>query len=238
MDRKKSTHRVPSMRLLLADTSKTTMCPVTISGDQSCTFAISPIRSSARFGTVPAMFFRSDFWLIPSLILPLAGHATSPALDSADAGIRNFLGRACKAAARQLLYAAIGEHVQALRRRAAFLNYGQALEIVNCVLQGDRCPNRFNASSRYAGSISIPRLFRPVLRAAICVEAVPVNGSSTVSPTKLNVRTRRSANCTGNGAGCFWVEAPGVSFTICRNHRSWSSAAIGLRRRAAGLGRR
>ena len=43
----------------------------------------------------------------------------------------------------------------------------------------------------------MPRLFLPQAAAAIWVEAVPVNGSSTVSPTKLNMRIRRSASSTG-----------------------------------------
>ena len=70
------------------------------------------------------------------------------------------------------------------------------------------------AIRQYSGSISTPMLFRPVLRAAIIVVPVPQNGSSTVSPVKENMRTRRVASSIGNGAGCCLVDAPGI-FQIC-----------------------
>ena len=59
--------------------------------------------------------------------------------------------------------------------------------------------------------ISTPMLFRPLRAAARLVVPVPRNGSRTVSPTKLNIRTNRSANSDGKGAGCNFVEAPTTS---------------------------
>ena len=44
----------------------------------------------------------------------------------------------------------------------------------------------------------------------------PANGSSTVSPIKLNMRTSRDATSTGKGAGWSRVEAPG-SCQTCWN---------------------
>src|SRR5712691_6480621 len=55
--------------------------------------------------------------------------------------------------------------------------------------------------SKYSGVISTPMLLRPHFAAATLVVPVPMNGSSTVSPTKLNMRTSRSASSSGYGAG-------------------------------------
>ena len=43
----------------------------------------------------------------------------------------------------------------------------------------------------------MPMLLRPHRLAATWVVAVPVKGSSTVSPTKLNMRNNLSANSRG-----------------------------------------
>jgi len=43
---------------------------------------------------------------------------------------------------------------------------------------------------------------RPVVAAAASVVPLPMNGSSTVSPTKLNSRMHRRGSSSGNGAGC------------------------------------
>lgn len=60
---------------------------------------------------------------------------------------------------------------------------------------------RVRAKLRYSESISKPTLLRPQRAAATHVVPVPTNGSSTVSPTKENMRTNRSASDKGNGAG-------------------------------------
>src|SRR5690348_7905434 len=57
------------------------------------------------------------------------------------------------------------------------------------------------AAFRYSFSISTEIEFRPVRMAATAVEPEPANGSRIVSPAKLNMRIRRSANSEGNGAG-------------------------------------
>ena len=58
-------------------------------------------------------------------------------------------------------------------------------------------------------------LFLPHLLAAMFVVPVPMKGSSTVSPTKLNMRISRSASSAGNGAGWCFVDAPGSRVHIC-----------------------
>ncbi len=63
----------------------------------------------------------------------------------------------------------------------------------------------------------MPMLFRPQRLAAMFVDAVPMNGSSTVSPTKLNMRINRSASSIGYGAGWSLVEAPVKPCQICWN---------------------
>jgi hypothetical protein len=78
---------------------------------------------------------------------------------------------------------------------------------------------------QYSGSISIPMLFRSVLRAATIVVPVPQKGSRTVSPTNENILTSRVASSNGNGAGWCLVDAP-VMFQICWNHCSNSSFLI------------
>jgi len=81
-------------------------------------------------------------------------------------------------------------------------------------------------------------LGRPHRIAATVVVPVPRNGSSTVSPTKLNMRTSRSASSSGNGAGWFFVDAPGTSLQIAWNHFWWFSAEMTLRILAAMEGLR
>src|SRR2546427_12964218 len=56
---------------------------------------------------------------------------------------------------------------------------------------------RLAAKVKYSRSISKFTLFLPHLEAAKAVVPVPMNGSRTVSPTKLNIRMRRSANSRG-----------------------------------------
>ena len=76
-------------------------------------------------------------------------------------------------------------------------------------------------------------LFRPQRLAAMLVDAVPMNGSSTVSPTKLNIRMSRSASSMGNGAGWFLVDAPVKPCQICWNHSRCFSSEITLSTRVA-----
>ena len=77
------------------------------------------------------------------------------------------------------------------------------------------CDRRDTDISKYSGVISTPTLLRPHFAAATLVVAVPMNGSSTVSPTKLNMRTSRSASSMGYGAGCSRVEAPVTPVHTC-----------------------
>ena len=79
-------------------------------------------------------------------------------------------------------------------------------------------------------------LWRPQRAAAMLVVPVPANGSNTVSPTKLNIRTRRSANCNGNGAGCCLVDAPVIPVRICWNHALWFSSEMTLNTRVQTSG--
>ena len=72
--------------------------------------------------------------------------------------------------------------------------------------------------------------------AAKVVVPVPRNGSSTVSPTKLNMRIRRSASSSGYGAGWFRVEAPVNPVQIYWNHALWFSSEMTLRIRIATEG--
>ena len=71
------------------------------------------------------------------------------------------------------------------------------------------------AGSIYDGSTSTPMELRPVCMAAMSVEQLPANGSTTVSPANENIRINRAATATGYGAG--WlprVDAPPISVQI------------------------
>ena len=63
---------------------------------------------------------------------------------------------------------------------------------------GDR-PSQARRSTlfRQRSPISTPMLLRPQWAQARLVVPVPMKGSSTVSPTKLNMRTTRSAGSSG-----------------------------------------
>jgi len=63
-------------------------------------------------------------------------------------------------------------------------------------------------------------LLRPQRAQARLVVPVPIKGSSTVSPAKENILTKRSANSSGYGAGCCRLDVPGKSDQICRN-QAW-----------------
>src|SRR5229473_6066888 len=58
------------------------------------------------------------------------------------------------------------------------------------------------AAFRYSCSISIEIEFRPARMAATAVDPDPANGSRIMSPAKLNILIKRSANSGGKGAGC------------------------------------
>ena len=113
--------------------------------------------------------------------------------------------------------------------------YYQA-EYVSALVFGN-APDKIAYFDLIFSILSIPMLFLRVLRAATIVVAVPQNGSSTVSPTKENIWTRREASSRGKGAGCSLVEAP-VRFQNCWNQRSnlsfgtmlsWRCSWVGLR---------
>src|SRR3990172_7755700 len=80
-------------------------------------------------------------------------------------------------------------------------------------------------------------LFLPQRMAARLVVPVPENGSSTVSPTKLNILTSGSTSSAGYGAGWERVEAP-RTVTTCFDHFLCDFSPITLSTRIASVGRR
>ena len=57
----------------------------------------------------------------------------------------------------------------------------------------------------------MPKYRRPCFLAATQVVPEPLNGSSTTSPAKEYISKQRLGSTTGNGAGCFTLEARSVA---------------------------
>src|ERR1035437_5304747 len=86
-------------------------------------------------------------------------------------------------------------------------------------------PRDSHAISQYFSEMSIPMLFRAAWAASHMIVPDPTNGSSTVSPTKLNMRMIRRANSLGKGAGWLRLDVPGM-VQICLNH--WTNKSFGM----------
>ena len=91
---------------------------------------------------------------------------------------------------------------------------------------------RFQESSTYDGSTSMPILSRPQRAAAALVVPAPMNGSRTTSPAKLNIRTNLSAKASGNGAG---FDAEYVHLDVA-SRNDWASAVKATVERFGGPG--
>src|SRR6266508_2071931 len=65
------------------------------------------------------------------------------------------------------------------------------------------------ATSHHRPSMSIPTAWRANRAATRGVVPLPMNGSSTVSPTKENIRISRYGSSSGKGAGCNVFLSPG-----------------------------
>src|SRR5690606_36210388 len=77
---------------------------------------------------------------------------------------------------------------------------------------------------------------RPSPAAATAVDPNPPNGSSTVSPQKLNSLTKRRGISTGKGAGCSGSLTFGMRHTVLVNSRH-SSLLTWLRSFCSVVGR-